>query len=120
MKQRKPADQVVKNVLQKVIRNISIIAIFIAVAIMLVLYIGPEITLDMKFFTRLSVASIILCISIILIYELWCKGGQDKAREEKDYQDLMREFDKKSRNMNYSTMQEYLDFEEKRRWVSRI
>lgn len=116
MKQRKPADQVVKNVLQKVIRNISIIAVFIAAAIMLVLYIGPEITLDMKFFTRLSVASIILCISIILIYELWCKSGQDKAKEEKDYQDLMREFDEKSMNMDYSTMQEYLDFEEKRRY----
>ena len=116
MKKRKTTEEVAKNVLQKVIRHISVIAVVIAAIIMLILYIGPEITLDLKFFTRFSVAGVLLCISIIIIYELWCKTGQDKAKDEEDYKKLMKEFDVKSMNMNYETMQEYLDYEEKRRY----
>lgn len=113
---KRTSEDVVKNVLTNIIKHISIIAIFMAVAVMTVLYFGPEVSLDFRFFTRLTVASIVLCISIIIIYELWSKTGQDKAKIEKEYTELLREFDKLSTNIDYATMQEYLDYEEKRRY----
>lgn len=116
MKKRNTSEEITKNILQKVVQHISIIAVIIAAVVMLLLYIGPEITLDLKFFTRFSVAGIILCISIVIIYELWCKSGQDKAKTEKEYVELMKEFNAKSTNMDYETMQQYLDYEEKRRY----
>lgn len=113
---KRTSEDVVKNVLTKIIKHISIIAIFMAIAVMTVLYFGPEVSLDFRFFTRLTVASIVLCISIIIIYELWSKTGQDKAKTEKEYTELLTEFDRLSTNIDYATMQEYLDYEEKRRY----
>ena len=114
---RPTSEDVVKNVLTKIVKHISIIALIMSIIIMTVLYFGPEISLDFRFFTRLTVSSIILCISIVIIYELWSKSGQDKAKEEKEYIDLLSTFDTLSSNMDYSTMQDYLDYEEKRRYT---
>ena len=116
MKQKRTGEQIVKSVLTKLIKSMSIIAVGVTLIIMLLLYLGPEVTLDIHFFTRVTVISVVLCISLLIIYELWCKTGQDRAREEKDYQDLLKEYDEKSAFMDYSTMQEYLDYEEKRRY----
>lgn len=113
---KRTSEDIVKNVLTKIIKHISIIAIFMAIAVMTVLYFGPEVSLDLRFFTRLTVASIVLCISIIIIYELWSKTGQDKARSEKEYIEVTTEFDRLSSNIDYATMQDYLDYEEKRRY----
>lgn len=116
MKKKMTTETVVKGILKRLIRNMAIVGTVIALVVLIALFFGPEVNLDLRFFTRLTVVSIILCISIIVVYELWCKTGQNKAREEDDYNELLKEYDRLSLNMDYSTMQEYLDYEEKRRY----
>lgn len=108
--------EIVKNTLQKIIKNISIIAIFLSLLLILMTYLAPELKFDINLITKMAVSSVILCLSNMLIYELWVKNGSDNAREETDYQTLLKTYDKKSDGMNYDTMQLCIDHEEKRRY----
>jgi len=110
------ADNIIKNTLTTLIKYISIIAIIVSLILIALLYLGPEINLSTKIVYRLAVPSIILAISSIIVYELWIKNGRSNAREEQEYIDLLKLFVLKSENLEYSTLQEFLDEEFKRRY----
>lgn len=116
----KPIDQkvqgAVKSVIQKVILNISIIAIFVALTVIALAYAGLNFDLSTGIVWKVAVPSIVLAISSIVIYELWLKNGAESARNEKEYQDLVRTYDLKSKNLNDDIMQEALDAEKERRY----
>lgn len=105
----------VKNTVNKMVKNISIIAIFVSIAITALLYLGPNITLNTSLVFRLAVPSVILALSLIVIYDLWITNGKQVGYDEPDYQALVKDYHGKSDNLNYSVMQEFLDFERKRR-----
>ena len=106
-----------RDALNTMIRNISAIAIFISVAVVLVLYLGPEITLTSALIFRLAVPSIIVAISTTMLYELWIQNGRRTAYEEQDYIDLLKNYAKKSDGLYYPNVQAFLDYEEKRRFT---
>lgn len=116
----KPIDQkvqgAVKSVIQKVILNISIIAIFVALAVIALAYAGLNFDLSTGIVWKVAVPSIVLAISSIIIYELWLKNGAESARNEKEYQDLVKTYDLKSKNLNDDVLQEALDAEKERRY----
>lgn len=116
----KPIDQkvqgVVKSAIQKVILNISIIAIFIALGVVALAYAGLDFDLATGIVWKVAVPSVILSISNIILYELWLRNGAESARSEKEYQDLQSTYNKKSKNLNEDIMQEFLDAEEERRY----
>jgi len=111
------ADKVIKNTLTAMVKYISIIAIFVSLGIILLLYLGPEINLSSGIVFKLAVPSIVLSISTTIVYELWITNGRRNASEEVEYQELMKLFITKSENLNYTTTQEFLDEELKRRYT---
>ena len=113
---KKATEDIVKDLMKNVVKYISVIAIILVILVMAFIYFGPEITLNFSLITKFTVASIVLCISMLIIYELWSKNGQEKGREDKEYIDTVDEFTRLSSNMDYASMQSYLDYEEKRRY----
>lgn len=116
----KPIEQkvqkAVKSVIQKVILNISIIAIFVSLAIIALAYMGLDFSLAGGIVLKVMVPSIILTISTLIIYELWLRNGAESARSEKEYQDLLSHYDVKSKNISEDILQEFLDAEKDRRY----
>jgi len=110
------ADNVIKNTLNAIIKYISIIAIFVSLGIILLLYLGPEINLTSGIVFRLAVPSIVLAISTTIVYELWIRNGRSNACEEEDYKKLLALYLVKSENLHYPTTQEFLDEELTRRY----
>lgn len=110
------ASDVIKSALTGLVKYISIIAIFVALGIIILLYAGPEIKLTTGIVFRLAVPSIILSISVVIIYELWIVNGRRSAYDEKEYKDLLKEYNIKSENLHYPTAQEFLDNEYERRY----
>lgn len=106
----------VKNALSVLIKNISIIAVFVAIGVIALLYLGPEINFATKIVFRLAVPSIVLSVSITVVNELWIKNGRQNAREEEDYQVLLSTYDGKSDGLYYPTLQDFLDYEHDRRY----
>lgn len=113
---RRKAENAVKNAVTAMIKSISIIAIFVSLAIILLLYLGPEINLTTGIVFRLAVPSVVLSISAVMVYELWVKNGRQNAYEEIEYRDLLKEYALKSENLHYPTAQEFLDYEYERRY----
>ena len=110
------ANDVIKNALNTMVKYISIIAIIVALAVIVLLYAGPELNFTTGLVFRLAVPSIVLSISVVIIYELWIVNGRRNASEEKEYQDLLTEYGTKSENLYYPTAQEFLDHEYTRRY----
>lgn len=110
-------DKAVKSAISAMIKNISVIAIFVSLGVILLLYLGPEINLARTVVFRLAVPSIVLAISITIVNELWIKNGQRSASEEKGYEDLLKTYADKSDGLYYPTMQEFLDYERDRRYI---
>ena len=83
----KPIEQkvqkAVKSVIQKVILNISIIAIFVSLAVIALAYMGLDFSLAGGIVLKVMVPSIILTISTLIIYELWLRNGAESSRSEK-------------------------------------
>ena len=116
----KPIEQkvqkAVRSVIQKVILNISIIAIFVSLAVIALAYMGLDFSLAGGIVLKVMVPSIILTISTLIIYELWLRNGAESARSEKEYQDLLSHYDVKSKNISEDILQEFLDAEKDRRY----
>lgn len=107
---------IIKNTINTMIKSISIIAIFISLGVILLLYLGPEIKLATSMVFRLAVPSVLLAISILIVYELWLQNGRRSASDEIDYQELLKLYTEKSDSLYYPTLQEFLDSERKRRY----
>ena len=105
-----------KKIIENVVKSVSIIAFVVALIVMGILYYGPEITLNTQIIVRLAVPSVILLFSIIIVYNMWITNGQQSAAKEKDYIDLQDKYKTKSDHLYYPTLQDFLDYEEKRRY----
>jgi len=116
----KPVDQraqeAVKTIVQRLIKNISIIAIFIAIGIIGMSYLGLDFDMSVSLVARILVPSVILAISNLIIFELWLRNGADNARGEKAYIDLLTQYYDMSCFINEETMQEFLVAEKQRRY----
>jgi hypothetical protein len=110
------SQKLVKTAINKVINNISIFAIFIALGIILFCYAGLTFDISAKIVITVAVPSVVLALSSIIIYELWVKNGAQNAREEQTYIDLVSDYEKKSKDLNVDVMQEFIDAEKKRRY----
>lgn len=106
----------VKNAVNAMIKYISVISIFIALGLMTLLYLGPELQLATGLVFRLAVPSVVLAISSIVIYELWIVNGRRSAFEEQDYIQLLQVYATKSEGLYYPTLQKFLDYEYERRY----
>lgn len=115
-KQTVNGNKLVKNTLNKLIKNISYIAIFLAMGLIILLYAGPEITLNTKIVVKLAVPSVVLAISITTIYDLWVTNGQRSASSEPGYQELLELYSKKSDGLHHPTLQDFLNYESDRRY----
>lgn len=117
---KKPLDQRaqegIKNVVAKMIQNISVIAIFIAIGVVTLAYSGAEFNIKGLITGGIAVSSVLLMISNIVIYELWMRNGQENGRKEQEYVDTVAEFESKSKNIRSGTMQEFIVWEEARRY----
>lgn len=110
------ADTLVKNTIVTMIKYISTISIFVSLGLILLLYLGPEINLAAGLVFRLAVPSVVLSISVTIVYELWVTNGRNNAYQEIEYQDLLKQYAAKSENLHYPTLQEFLDHERERRY----
>jgi hypothetical protein len=63
-----------------------------------------------------AIPSIILALSCIILYELWIKTGRDDAKSEKEYIELLKEYQKQSSHLNEDVMQEFIEAEKQRRY----
>lgn len=110
-------DAAIKNAVNALIKYVSVIAVFISLGVIILLYAGPEINLTTGIVFRLAVPSVVLSISVVIVYELWVVNGRRNGFEEEDYQNLLKEYMTKSDNLDYKTAQEFLDDEYVRRYV---
>lgn len=115
-KHRTPVNNLVKNTLNTIIKHISVIAIFVSVSLILILYLGPEINLATALVFRLAVPSVVLTVSSLVIFELWVTNGRRSAFEEQTYVDLLTVYADKSDGLYYPTLQKFLDWERDRRF----
>lgn len=107
---------IIKNALSTMIKHISVIAIFIAIAVVSLIYLGPEINFNLGFVPKLAVASVVLALSVAMLYELWLKKGRIEASEEEIYKERLTIYSRKSDGLFYPTLQEFLDYERQRRY----
>lgn len=107
---------VVKTVIQKLILNISIYAIFISLAVVVLAYAGLDFNISTSLVMKVAVPSVLLCISNLIIYELWLRNGAANARNEQEYKDLLMNYSNESKDINEDIMQEFLDAEYNRRY----
>ena len=106
----------VKNVVTRLIRNVSIIAIFLVLAIVMFTSLGAEFSLEGFLTSGFGVSSVLLSVGSIMLYELWLKNGQANGKEEQDYKDCIEEFQKKSKNISPERMQQFIEAERERRY----
>lgn len=110
------SQKLIKTTIQKLISKISIIAVFAALIVVGISYAGLTFDITLSVVAEIAIPSIILAISCIILYELWIKTGRDDARSEKDYIDLLAEYQKSSSNLNEEVMQECIEAEKQRRY----
>lgn len=105
-----------KTVLTKLIRNISIIAIGLALVLVFLAYAGIRIN-DFEAILQWkgAVASVALIIANIVLYELWLNNGREDGRVEEHYKTTIETYDHKSKDLDNSVMQQFIDWETKRR-----
>ena len=110
------ASNVIKSAVNTMIKWISIIAVIVSLGIIILLYAGPQINFITDLVFHLAVPSIVLAISAIVVYELWIQNGRRSAYEEEDYINLLKEYSTKSDNLDYASLQNFLDNELTRRY----
>lgn len=110
------SQKLIKTTIQKLISKISIIAVFAALIVVGISYAGLTFSITLNVVVSVAIPSLILAISCIILYELWIKTGRDDARSEKDYTDLLAEYQKSSSNLNEEVMQEFIEAEKQRRY----
>lgn len=110
------SQKLIKTTIQNIIAKISIIAVFIALIVVGISYAGLQFSISLSLVVSVAIPSIILAVSCIILYELWIKTGRDDARSEKDYCDLVKEYQRVSTNLNEETMQEFIEAEKVRRY----
>ena len=110
------SQKLIKTTIQKLISKISIIAVFAALIVVGISYAGLTFSITLNVVVSVAIPSIILAISCIILYELWIKTGRDDARSEKEYTDLLAEYQKSSNNLNEEVMQEFIEAEKQRRY----
>jgi len=117
---RKPIDQRagegIKNILNKMIQNVSVFAIFIILGVVTLTYAGAEFNLAGIISGGIGVSSLLLTIGNIILYELWMKNGQTNGREEEEYKQVIKDFEEKSKNIASKSMQDFIVWEEARRY----
>lgn len=79
-------------------------------------YFGLSFTISLSIVISIAVPSIILAICSLIIYELWLQRGENDARTEQEYTDLVENYSTKSANIIDESMQEFLDAEKQRRY----
>lgn len=110
------SQKLIKTTIQKLISKISIFAVFAALIIVGISYAGLTFSITLNVVVSVAIPSIILALSCIILYELWIKTGRDDARSEKEYTDLLAEYQKSSANLNEEVMQEFIEAEKQRRY----
>ena len=110
------ASDAVKNVLTRLIKNVSIIAIFIILILVVFVSLGAEFSLEAFFTSSLGVESVLLSIGTIVLYELWLRNGETNGRAEQDYIDTIEHFQKVSKNISPERMQLFIEAEKERRY----
>ena len=106
----------VKNVLTQLIKNISIVAIFILLFLVVFASLGAEFSLEGFFKSSLGVQSVLLGVGTIILYELWCRNGETNGKSEQDYIDTVKSFQELSKNINPEKMQLFIEAEKQRRY----
>lgn len=110
------SQKLIKTTIQKLISKISIFAVFAALIVVGISYAGLTFSITLNVVVSVAIPSIILALSCIILYELWIKTGRDDARSEKEYTDLLAEYQKSSNNLNEEVMQEFIEAEKQRRY----
>lgn len=107
---------VVKSILTKLIKNISIIAIFFILLLVFLAYAGIELaSWETILQWKGTIPSVVLMVSNIILYELWLKNGQESAKTEDHYVKETSLYEDQSKNINNSTMQKFIEWEYERR-----
>lgn len=106
----------IKNVVTKMIKYMSVIAIFLVLAIVAFTSLGAEFSLSGFLKSGFGVPSVLLAIGTIFLYELWLKNGQAYAKTEEDYRECIKEFQLKSKGISVDRMQLFIDAEKQRRY----
>ena len=114
MEQR--SQRLVKSTINKVISNISIFAVFLALGVVCLCYAGLTFDISAEIVITVAVPSVVLAVSSIVIYELWVKNGIQNAKEEQAYIDLIETYEKQSKDINSEVMQEFIEAEKQRRY----
>lgn len=107
---------VVKNVLTRLIKNVSIIAIVIILLLVIFLSLGAKFSLKAFFTSSLAVESVLLSAGTVILYELWLRNGETNGKAEQDYIDTTEHFQKISKNISPEKMQGFIEVEKQRRY----
>ena len=107
----------VKNVVTRLIKNISIVAIFLVLAVVILTSLGAEFSVKGLLTSGFGVSSVLLTIGNLLLYELWLKNGQNNGKDEQDYKDCLADFESKSKNIHSDRMQNFIEYERERRYA---
>ena len=110
------SQKLIKSTIQKLIAKISVFAVFAALIIVGISYAGLTFSISLKVIVSVAIPSVILAISCIILYELWIKTGRDDAKSEKEYIDLLKEYQTQSSHLNEEVMQEFIEAERQRRY----
>jgi type IV secretory pathway VirB3-like protein len=110
------SQKLIKSTIQKLIAKISVFAVFAALIIVGISYAGLTFSISLKVIVSVAIPSIILALSCIILYELWIKTGRDDAKSEKEYIELLKEYQKQSSHLNEDVMQEFIEAEKQRRY----
>lgn len=106
----------VKNVVTRLIKNISIVAIFLVLAVVILTSLGAEFSVKGLLTSGFGVSSVLLTIGNLLLYELWLKNGQNNGKDEQEYKDCLNDFEGKSKNIHPDRMQNFIEYEKQRRY----
>lgn len=106
----------IKSVLTKLIKNISIIAIVLALVIVYLAYSGIRLNdLEGILQWKGTVASVALIVANIVLYELWLTNGEEDGRLENHYSTTIKLYESSSKDLDNAVMQQFIDWETRRR-----
>lgn len=79
-------------------------------------YAGLQFDITIEIVATVAVPSVILCISSLVLYELWAKNGISNAKVEPEYIELTAKYKAAAAHLNSETMQEFIVAEKQRRY----
>ena len=110
------SQKAIRTAVNKLVSNISIVALVIALLIIGMCYAGLTFSINVKIVATIAVSSIVLATSSLIIYELWVKSGIQNAKEQTEYITLLSTYETKAKGLNSEVMQEFIEAEKKRRF----